>query len=213
MAKVRWQLAQQLEWRWWRRYLRRRSLPDYLSQKRAYWQRTFAALRISFRPAERVLDAGCGPAGAFIYLHDTQRLTALDPLLERYASLPIFDPADYPTVRFVPAPLETHGLRPPFDTICCFNAVNHVRDWSASLDALTELAAPHTRLLLSSDVHRYGWLNRLFRWLPGDALHPQQHGPEEYRRALRGRGWRIEREVLLRGGRIFDYRAWVCVRS
>ena len=212
LQNLRWRVAQSLEWRWWRRYLRGKSTEDYLAEKERYWHRVLEELHWSVRPNARVADIGCGPAGIFIALHQHQRVTALDPLLERYDDLEVFDRSAYPTVEFLCRPLEdTHGLL-PFDQLYCFNAINHVADWEAGLDRLTELSRPGTELLISSDVHRHAWLLPVFRALPGDALHPQQHRAEDYRRALRARGWRIDLEKVLRREAIFAYYAWKCTR-
>ncbi|THH41545.1 class I SAM-dependent methyltransferase [Neolewinella litorea] len=208
---LRWRVAQYLELRWWRRYLSKQSPQDYLSAKRTYWQRVLDTLEWEVKPNARVLDAGCGPAGIFTLLHDRQRITAVDPLLREYETLPVFARVHYPQVRFVPKPLESLEGLYPFDCIYCFNAINHVDDWHRSLDQLTAMARPGTRMILSSDVHRHVWLLPLFRALPGDALHPQQHDAAAYRGALSKRGWTIEREACLRRTAIFDYRAWVCV--
>lgn len=208
---MRWRVAQFLERRWWRRYLRDKSPADYLIDKRAYWTKTLNQLGWEPEAGRRVLDAGCGPAGVFILVHEVESVTALDPLLESYeADLPVFRRADYPNVRFLARPLE-QGFSAPstFAAIYCFNAINHVADWDLALDALTAQARPGTRMILTSDVHRHRWLLPLFRALPGDALHPQQHGPEAYRAALEKRGWRIEQEQVLRREAIFDYTAWV----
>lgn len=209
-TSLRWRVAQFLERRWWRRYLARKSPEIYLADKRAYWRRMLAEVGWAVVPGRRVLDAGCGPAGVFIYLAETEALTALDPLLEDYeADLAIFQRQDYPAVRFLAEPLETYRVGEPYAAIYCCNAINHVGDWEAALDALTASARSGTQLLLTSDVHRHGWLLPIFRALPGDVLHPQQHGAEAYRAALEERGWRIEREVRLRRTMIFDYVAWV----
>ena len=209
---LRWQLAQYLERRWWRRYLRRRPPADYLRDKRAYWHRTLDQLDWTPVPGRRVLDAGCGPAGVFMVLEEEQ-VTALDPLLDAYErDLPHFRRSDYPNVNFLATPLEAATDQPPFAAIYCFNAINHVSDWAASLDRLTQLAAPGARMLLTSDVHRHRWLRPVFRALPGDALHPQQHLAEEYRLALEARGWTVEWTEVLRREAIFEYRAWVCCR-
>ncbi|MEL6141523.1 MAG: hypothetical protein AAFU67_07875, partial [Bacteroidota bacterium] len=79
------------------------------------------------------------------------------------------------------------------------------------LDQLTKWARPGTVLLLTSDVHRKKWLKSIFRWLPGDALHPQQHTIGDYQQALRKRNWQIQQEKPLRKGWIFDYVVWVGV--
>ena len=145
-----------------------------------------------------------------IALHGRQRVTAIDPLLDRYEGLTVFSRSAYPGVTFLPIMLESAAKAGPFRQLYCFNAINHVRDWAAGLDALTAMAEPGTELLLSSDVHRHAWLLPLFRALPGDALHPQQHGATDYRRALQDRGWRIDRERVLRRETIFHYYAWKC---
>ena len=209
---LRWRVAQSLEWRWWRRYLRGKSVADYLADKERYWHRILRELDWDIRPGARVADLGCGPAGIFIALHRRQRVTALDPLLERYDDLAVFDRSAYPTVDFLCRRLESVHDLSPFDQLYCFNAINHVADWEAGLDRLTELSRPGTELLISSDVHRHAWLLPVFRALPGDALHPQQHRAEDYRRALRARGWRIDLERVLRREAIFNYHAWKCTR-
>lgn len=206
-------MAQYLERRWWQRYLRNKSPEQYLEDKRAYWSRVLQQLDHEVKAGESALDAGCGPAGVFIHLQEQATVTAIDPLLEYYANdLAIFNKEDYPTVNFITAPLETADLSGEvFDTIYCFNAINHVADWNLALDQLTKMAKPGTRLLLSSDVHRHRLLQTIFRALPGDMLHPQQHLVEAYRKALTQRGWRIEKEKLLRQEAIFNYTAWSAV--
>ena len=211
-AALRWRVAQYLEGRWWRYYLKGKPPDVYLREKSAYWERTLDRLGWEVRQGRRVLDAGCGPAGVFIYLHERERVTALDPLLGNYeANLPIFSTRNYPAVTFLRQPLEQPlGNQAPFDAIYCFNAINHVAGWESSFDRLTECARPGTKMIMTSDVHRHGILLRIFRLLPGDALHPQQHGPGAYRAALHRRGWVIDREEELRREGIFSYRAWVC---
>lgn len=210
---LRWRLAQRLESYWWRRYLRGKQPAEYLTDKRAYWDRELDRLGWQPVPGRRVLDAGCGPAGIFIHLHGTERVAALDPLLDRYeAELEIFDRADYPAVDFIHQPLETTIPGAPFDAIYCFNAINHVADWDRALDVLTTAAAPGARMILTSDVHRHAWLKPIFRVLPGDLLHPQQHGPVAYRNALTRRGWRIDKEETLKQEAIFNYVAWVATK-
>jgi len=207
---LRWRIAQRLERLWWRRYLRNKRPEAYLNEKKAYWQRVLAELDWHPVPGRRVLDAGCGPAGIFIHLHQTEHVTALDPLLDRYAAeLEVFDQAAYPEVTFLQQPLEQPMEMQAFSAIYCFNAINHVADWALALDNLTAVAAPGCRMILTSDVHRHRWLEPVFRTLPGDVLHPQQHNAADYRKALSDRGWEIDREVRLRRESIFAYVAWV----
>ncbi len=211
-STLRWRTAQWLERRWWRSYLKGKSPEEYLADKRAYWARTLAELDWKPVAGRRVIDAGCGPAGIFIHLYDKEDVSALDPLLDKYETdLPIFNRADYPSVNFLHQPLEASSPEgETYDAIYCFNAINHVADWGLALDALTALAAPGARMIMTSDVHRHAWLMPIFKALPGDALHPQQHDARAYREALEQRGWVVERELLLRTEAIFEYRGWVC---
>jgi 2-polyprenyl-6-hydroxyphenyl methylase/3-demethylubiquinone-9 3-methyltransferase len=212
-ASFRWRVAQFLELHWWRRYLRGKDPVNYLNDKRAYWQRVLNEVGLEPKPGVNSLDAGCGPAGIFILLHEVENVTALDPLLDHYhKNLGIFSHQDYPAVNFITGSLETTSLdNVPFDTIYCFNAINHVADWERSFDRLTKWAAPGTLLVISSDVHRRPWLLPIFRALPGDALHPQQHAVDAYRNALAERGWRVTGEYRLRREWIFDYYCGVAV--
>lgn len=179
-----------------------------------YWQRVLQQIGLKPQPKARVIDAGCGPAGIFILLQDKQNVTALDPLLEHYENdLAIFSRKAYPRVDFHVAPIEQSTLSGPFEFIYCFNAINHVADWSLALDRLTNWAEPNTQLILSSDVHRHNWLLPIFRLLPGDMLHPQQHSSKDYHLALTSRGWKIEQEQVLKQDWIFNYTVWVCSRQ
>ncbi|MCO6487447.1 MAG: class I SAM-dependent methyltransferase [Phaeodactylibacter sp.] len=202
---LRWKAAQAAEIRWWRAYLRNKKPEAYLEQKAAYWRRVLEAAQYEPAAGTRVLDAGCGPAGIFIIL-EAQEVHAVDPLLGAYqADLPHFDPSRYPYVRFFAEPLESFDPPEPYDTIFCLNAINHVADLEKSLDVLAGALKPGGRLLLSVDVHKHGALKKLFRWVPGDVLHPQQYSLGDYQRMLRERGLEVERAVRLKEGRVFDF--------
>ena len=211
-ARLRWRLAQYLEGRWWQRYLRSKEPTTYVAEKRAYWHRTLQQLGWELVPGRKVLDAGCGPAGVFIIAEQIEQVTALDPLLLTYEqTLPIFSQAAYPNVKFHAQPLETTlPNAPTFAAIYCFNAINHVANWELAMDQLTSYAKPGTGMILTSDVHRHAVLLPIFKALPGDALHPQQHAADDYREALEARGWVIDKKVELRREFIFSYTAWVC---
>lgn len=206
----RWRLAQWLEIRWWRNYLRKQEVPVYAQQKKAYWERVLAALQLSLPPRQQILDAGCGPAGIFMILPDHQ-LDALDPLLDQYAEqLPHFQPGDYPWVQFHTASLESYSVDKDYDYTFCLNAINHVANWEQGLDKLNEFTSASGTLVLGIDVHRHRWLKFIFRYLPGDLLHPHQHDREDYLTALQSRGWQLEREYTWSQGYIFDYWLLVC---
>jgi len=200
-------MAQALERRWWKRYLGNQSPDEYRSWKRRYWLDLLAPHRdaLSLNQPQRLLDAGCGPAGINLAL-DGHTITALDPLLDRYSvELPAFAALQVSGVTYISAPLEGFRTPQPFDGACCLNAINHVEDLDAALDALTLAVRPGGWLLLGVDAHRSTLLRGLFRALPGDALHPHQHNTAEYRVFLQARGWHVQDERCLKPGRVFDY--------
>ncbi len=208
----RWSLAQKAEIRWWRHYLRGKPPADYLAWKRAYWAGFLQSAGLQLPSGSKVLDVGCGPAGVFLVL-ETCRLTAVDPLLERYErTLPHFRRADYPHVQFVSAPFETAPLEGSFDCIFCLNALNHLRDPLFSLRKMNELLRAGGRLCLSVDVHRHGWLRRLFQRLPGDVLHPHQWEGRHYHRMVEAAGFGQVREQCLKRGKIFDYQLFTATK-
>lgn len=206
---IRWKIAQAAELRWWQHYLRRRSPAAYLDAKRTYWQRILREAAVPVPPGARVLDAGCGPAGIFMVL-DHCRVDAVDPLLAYYADrLPHFAPAAYPWVRFVAQPLEQFEPPHPYDLVFCLNALNHVADLEAATRRLIAALQPGGVLVLTVDAHRHAVLKHFFRTLPGDILHPHQHGPADYRRLLEEEGGTLQQVRRLKTGRIFEY--WLFV--
>ena len=208
---LRWKIAQAAELRWWKNYLKNKTVDKYLQDKKAYWQRVLKEIGTEWLPEQKILDAGCGPAGIFILSDDqNHRVDALDPLLNYYEkSLPHFNKIDYPKVHFFAQALENFEPATMYDTIFCLNAINHVADLTKSLQQLHKILAPNGQLILSTDAHKHAWLKPIFKLLPGDILHPHQYDLPEYRALLLTHGFRIEKEMCLKEGNIFDYWLWV----
>ncbi|MEM6726327.1 MAG: hypothetical protein AAF598_19955 [Bacteroidota bacterium] len=101
--------------------------------------------------------------------------------------------------------MEQFDTSESFDVIFCLNAINHVADWDTSLDRLTAASQKGTQLVLGVDIHKHAWLWQIFRHLPGDILHPQQHMRKHYIEALQQRGWVFEKEHVYKSELIFDY--------
>jgi len=203
---LRWQIAQHLEVKWWQRYLSDKDPEAYLSWKKEYWKDLLRDLSCSLpvKPGDRVLDAGCGPAGIFIAL-DQQVVIAVDPLLDAYGHLDHFRPDRYPDVAFVTSSLEQYQAEQPFDVVFCLNAINHVADIHLAYDRLAAAVKRGGYLVVSIDAHKHGLLKHTFRLFPGDALHPHQYNLEEYTGFLKARGFTIEQTLLKTPGKIFDY--------
>ena len=200
-------MAQALERRWWKRYLGDKDPATYRTWKAAYWNDLLAPYQESLnldRP-QRILDAGCGPAGINLVL-DRHDVVAIDPLLDRYAT----DLAAWPELRhknvdYRNTSLEAFRPKALFDGACCLNAINHVNDLDRALDALFAAVKPGGWILLGIDAHTATWRKHLFRAIPGDALHPHQHDAAEYTTMLTARGASILRTDTHKPGRIFDY--------
>ena len=82
-----------------------------------------------------------------------------------------------------------------------------------SISKLSELLKAEGALLLSTDVHRHKFLKTIFRLLPGDILHPQQHSLIDYRKMIAEKNLEIDREILIKRTAIFDYYAFVLKKS
>lgn len=207
--KLRWKIAQAAELRWWKNYLRERPVKEYLSAKKRYWQRVLDQIDIHPAKGNTILDAGCGPAGIFLILND-HKIDAIDPLLDQYeAILPHFRPKNHPNVNFIQCSLEQFNPSLQYDFIFCLNAINHVSDIHRSLDILLSALTPGGQLIISTDAHKHSWLQPIFKAIPGDILHPHQYNLQEYRQMLLTRGAKIEQELCLKKGNIFDYWLWV----
>lgn len=204
---IRWKIAQQLELRWWNRYLKGKDKESYLKWKSEYWNNLNAQLEpeLQLDQSLNILDAGCGPAGMFIVL-DEHQVDAVDPLLNSYESdIAHFDSKDYPFTQFISEGLEEFQPAKTYDLVYCLNAINHVRNLELAMDNLWSTVKPGGTLAFSIDAHNYSLFKTIFRLLPGDLLHPQQFDEEEYTQMLRKRGAKILKRVGLKKEFFFEH--------
>jgi 2-polyprenyl-3-methyl-5-hydroxy-6-metoxy-1,4-benzoquinol methylase len=204
---LKYSIAQFAELKWWQHYLKHKPVEEYLTWKMAYWHKIFTLCKphINITPMQTMLDAGCGPAGIFIYLCKSNfSVIAADPLLDDYENkLPHFARSKYPDVQFINCGLEELKLTTPCYTSFCLNAINHVRNINAAMDSLA--AATSNQIILSIDAHNYKGLKHIFRALPGDILHPHQYDVAEYTKMLTQRGFAIKASVLVKRELIFSH--------
>lgn len=202
---LRWKIAQAAEIRWWQRYLGNKPKADYLAWKKSYWKKLLRDINIVPEKFERVLDAGCGPAGIFTVC-ENQELAALDPLLDDYEKkLAHFDRSDYPGIQFYNMPLEAFEPEQPYDLVFCLNAINHVADLDACFRNLKRCTTKGGTLVISIDAHNYRFFKALFRLLPGDILHPHQYDLKEYKDLLHNCGFSVQETHLYQKQFFFDY--------
>lgn len=189
----KWRLAQAIELKWWKNYLKNKPKADYLVWKKKYWRDLLKKIKhpLPTTSTAQILDTGCGPAGIFMVL-DSAQVTAIDPLLEQYeASIEHFSKQDYPHVDFRPLPLEALTDKEIYNAVFCMNVINHVSDIQKSMDILVHAAKPKGYIIETIDAHNYPFFKGLFRLIPGDILHPHQYDLEEYKAMLTDRNCTI----------------------
>lgn len=202
---LRWRIAQAAEIRWWQNYLKKKPKADYLTWKKDYWQTLLEKLNLTFSEGDKILDAGCGPAGMFMIMDD-YATDAMDPLLDDYEEkLVHFSKSQYPNVQFYSEPLEDFTPKKKYDKLFCLNAINHVADLDLCFDKLVDFTESGGTLIVSIDAHNYSFFKTIFRLLPGDILHPHQYDLEEYQKMLEQRGCEIEQSILYNEEFFFNY--------
>ncbi len=202
---LRWKIAQAAEIRWWQNYLKKKPKTDYLVWKKEYWETLLSKLNLNFSEGEKVLDAGCGPAGIFMILEKYQT-DAMDPLLDDYAKkLEHFSRSQYPNIRFFSEPLETFSPNEKYNKVFCLNAINHVADLDLCFDRLVDFTEEGGTLVVSIDAHNYSFFKKIFRLLPGDILHPHQFDLQEYQKMMTDRGCKLEQSILYKEEFFFNY--------
>jgi ubiquinone/menaquinone biosynthesis C-methylase UbiE len=170
-------------------------------------------LKIEVAKDARIADLGCGPAGIFILPIDVQVIVAVDPLIAQYEQdLAHFSRADYPNVTFIHSSIEEWqpDTTIPFTHIFCINAINHVQEIKRGLEQIKRAAGPATTVVITTDAHRSGFLQKIFRLAPGDILHPHQYTLDGYLELCASVGFsKPNKVILLKREAIFDYHALV----
>lgn len=215
MNKIKWRIAQWFELRWWKNYLRNKNKLDYLTWKKNYWTGILNRIsaEIKTEPTKAICDLGCGPAGIFIAL-PLNKVTAVDPLINEYEQqTPFFCKADYPNATFVQSSLEDFISTEKFDVVFCLNAINHVYDIEKGFEKLKEVCVPNGVVVVSIDTHNFSFFKYLFRWVPGDVLHPHQYDLEEYSTFLKNQRLGVVKTVLLKREFFFNHYLVVATRE
>lgn len=204
---LKWRLAQNVELKWWQRYLQPKDQTAYRTWKQQYWTDLLKVIGnvVKLPNGCAVLDAGCGPAGIYMALPHC-RVKAIDPLLSAYEqNLALhFNPADYPHVNFQTMPLEQLTDIQQYDVVFCMNVINHVSDIKLCIQKLYNALLPNGYLVLSIDAHNYNLFKWLFRAIPLDILHPHQHNLNGYKQLLPHTA-KIQQEILYKKEFFFNY--------
>lgn len=204
---LRWRTAQFFEKLWWKNYLAKKDVKEYLRLKVIYWNKVLDSIhpKFEFKATDHILDAGCGPAGIFIAL-TAHKVSAFDPLLDTYnQTLPHFKFEMYPTVKFKTDTLESFQTDERFDYVFCMNAINHVSDLAESFVTLFRHTKPGGKIIVSIDAHNRQFFKHLFRLQPADILHPHQYDLPEYEEMLTSLGCNIIQTILIKKEFLFNH--------
>lgn len=214
--KIKWQLAQFFEIRWWQHYLKKKNDQKYLHWKKNYWQGILnlaesishephqSIIRNADQPGNIIWDAGCGPAGIFIFF-DKAKILATDPLLKDYSSKNLLFSSNKENVKFYNSAMENTELPGQCDLVFCMNALNHVRDLDKATEKLQTNLKSNGVLVCTLDCHRYNLLKHIFRLIPGDVLHPHQYNLEDYIDLFKKFDLKTLATSRIKNGKIFDH--------
>ncbi len=134
---------QPFEREWWRK-----ALAEGHSRDDAEFAEHWAPAREFIKPKGRVLDIGCGPRPPFV------PCTVIEPLAIEYRSM---TPREWwLNVMVVAAPAEEFQLPfvGEFDTIVCWNALDHTVGWRRILDNMLAYGSADARFAIATDFHK-----------------------------------------------------------
>ena len=213
--KLRWRLAQFFEVIWWKSHLKNEDKGEYYRKKKLYWEKILSDCSGAFtiEETDSIIDMGCGPSGLYI-LYPWRAVTAVDPLLDKYEkTLPMFTMADYPMVNFVTSAIEDYTTTETFDYVFCMNAINHVSNIQKGFKKLAQLCNKTGKLIVTIDAHNHPWMKSIFRFGPGDVLHPHQYDMKEYCTFLENEGYKVVKTILLDKKFIFNHYMLIAERK
>lgn len=146
-ADARWQewrdVHQRFERDWWQKAISAgHSVDD------AAFNAQWASVREWIKPTGSVLDIGCGPRPPF------SPCTVIEPLAEKYQALPEVRRVwwEHVTVLTRPAEYVDRYFVGHFNTVICWNCIDHCADWRGVLDAMLAYGTPGARYALATDL-------------------------------------------------------------
>ncbi len=188
-----WVRAQHGELEYWKRDSTGSRAAERTEERAAVNRGYVATVRRhgSLKPGDRVLEVGCGPAGAITVVDDRCERYGVDSLIHEYRDMYGLAPA----VRYSKQVGERLAFKDAFfHVVMCINVLDHTRNPSAVLDELCRVLCSGGMMLLVVDTFRglRFYRKRFKRWLRIVRGRPEKH-PHTFRAGD------ITRAVGLRG--------------
>ncbi|MBP7867948.1 MAG: class I SAM-dependent methyltransferase [Acidobacteria bacterium] len=186
-----WERAQAAERAFWQRW---RSMAVYQRVSlEAYWAGVVEKTGGPFPPG-KVLDVGCGPVSVLNFFRgEGVRPLGIDPLASFYhreklvETRPGWEPAPMVSLPAERLPFPDRY----FDTVLCFNVLDHVRHPRGVIGEIVRVARPGGNVRVF--VHTFSrWAKRLLFF---DTPHVNHWDRAEFRRLLEGAGLRVESDL------------------
>ena len=208
----RWKIAQLAERWWWKSYLSKKDPTEYREWKQNYW--LIVLQKIGYEKEDfhgRIADIGCGPNGIFQLFENSHQISLFDPLLDDYIH---FDTFKKPSKsELFSMKIEDFKGKMDHKFVFCLNAINHMYDMSIALQKMMDILSENGTLILSCDVHNWSLFHKIFRFIPGDILHPHQITKNAMDSLLTHHGLAIRQCQMLNKKAIFSEYVWVCKKS
>ena len=80
-----------------------------------------------------------------------------------------------------------------------------MENFDLAVKNIHELANTDTQIIISLDAHRSNWWQKIFAFIPGDVLHPQQYTLETYKKLFESNGLQVVFQKQLGKEAMFDY--------
>jgi hypothetical protein len=102
------------------------------------------AVKAWIEPSGRILDVGCGPRPPF------RPCTVIDPLARAYSEMTPPEWWEGVTIHAHPAEYSVNGDQ--FDTVVCWNCIDHLIGWRTVLTNLRAYCAKDGKVALATDL-------------------------------------------------------------
>jgi SAM-dependent methyltransferase len=122
----------------------------------SFWWKIFDFATFSGRVMGKTLDIGCGPRPPLQVFREGDNLTIIEPLADKYQKITPPEWWKGITVFSQPAEEFIDDLQGTFDTILCWNCIDHTVGFDTILQNIFRYAKDDALIVLATDFHPPG---------------------------------------------------------